>query len=91
MTRITTETTPAADNADPALRERVRAATELLESIAADRLLLDRLPADDRERLHDRERMCDVKVSRQGVTAREVELQLCGIFPCLLRTCLQCR
>jgi len=44
--------TPPAANADPALVERVRAATELLESIAADRLLLDRLPGKDRERLH---------------------------------------
>ena len=40
------------DTADSALRERLRSATELLESIAADRTLLDRLPAPDRERLH---------------------------------------
>ena len=44
--------TPPADNAERALLERLRATTELLESIADDRLLLDRLPAEDRERLH---------------------------------------
>ena len=33
------------------LRERVRAATELLESIAADRALLGHVPADERTRL----------------------------------------
>ena len=32
--------------------ERLRAAVELLQSIAADRQLLDRLPAEDRQRLH---------------------------------------
>jgi NAD(P)-dependent dehydrogenase (short-subunit alcohol dehydrogenase family) len=35
-----------------ALLERVRAAAEFLESIEADRWLLDSLPAEDRERLH---------------------------------------
>jgi NAD(P)-dependent dehydrogenase (short-subunit alcohol dehydrogenase family) len=34
------------------LLQRVRAATELLESIDADRQLLDRLPPEERERLH---------------------------------------
>ncbi|HEY3823031.1 MAG TPA: SDR family oxidoreductase [Bryobacteraceae bacterium] len=34
------------------LLTRVRAATELLESIDADRQLLDQLPSEDRERLH---------------------------------------
>ena len=34
------------------LRERVRAAAELLESIESDRKLLDELPAGDRDRLH---------------------------------------
>jgi NAD(P)-dependent dehydrogenase (short-subunit alcohol dehydrogenase family) len=40
------------DDADTALLQRVRAAAELLESFAADRQSLDRLPADDRQRLH---------------------------------------
>jgi NAD(P)-dependent dehydrogenase (short-subunit alcohol dehydrogenase family) len=34
------------------LADRVRAAAELLESIEADRKLLEELPADDRQRLH---------------------------------------
>ena len=52
MTTQTTEMTLLADSADFALIERLRATTELLESIADDRQLLDRLPAEDRERLH---------------------------------------
>ncbi len=48
----TTATTPPTDDADTALLERLRAAAELLESVAADRQLLDRLPTDDRQRLH---------------------------------------
>jgi len=52
MTIVTTGITPPADSADQALLVRLRAATELLDSIADDRLLLDRLPAEDRERLH---------------------------------------
>ncbi len=52
MKIVTTEITPPADSAAPALLERLRAATELLESIVADRTLLDRLPEEDRERLH---------------------------------------
>jgi NAD(P)-dependent dehydrogenase (short-subunit alcohol dehydrogenase family) len=52
MKIATTEITPPADSANPALQERLRAATELLESVAADRTLLDRLPVEDRERLH---------------------------------------
>jgi NAD(P)-dependent dehydrogenase (short-subunit alcohol dehydrogenase family) len=48
----TTATTPPPDDTDSALLERLRAAAELLESVAADRQLLDRLPADDRQRLH---------------------------------------
>jgi NAD(P)-dependent dehydrogenase (short-subunit alcohol dehydrogenase family) len=39
-------------NAAWLLLERVRSATELLESIGADRQLLDELPSEDRERLH---------------------------------------
>jgi hypothetical protein len=52
MTRVTTDITSPADGADQALLERLRAATELLESIADERGLLDRLPAEARERLH---------------------------------------
>src|SRR5580698_7058391 len=40
------------ESADLELLERVRSAVELLESIEASRGLLDRLPAEDRERLH---------------------------------------
>ena len=36
----------------PDLLDQVRAATELLEAIDTDRTLLDRLPAEDRQRLH---------------------------------------
>ena len=36
----------------PTLHERLRTALDLLESIAADRTLLDALPAEDRSRLH---------------------------------------
>ncbi|MBQ4853697.1 SDR family oxidoreductase [Rhodanobacter sp. B2A1Ga4] len=54
MTHLTTTPapTPLPDDADAALLERLRAAAELLESVAADRQLLDRLPAGDRQRLH---------------------------------------
>ncbi len=38
--------------ADPTLPDRLHAALEFLESIAADRTLLDALPADHRKRLH---------------------------------------
>jgi len=40
------------DPTDPTLPDRLRAALELLESIAADHALLDALPADQRKRLH---------------------------------------
>jgi len=43
--------TPA-DTATQALLDQVRSATELLESIAADRAVLRPVPADERERLH---------------------------------------
>jgi NAD(P)-dependent dehydrogenase (short-subunit alcohol dehydrogenase family) len=43
---------PLAAGADEALLERLRATAELLESIAADRTLLDGLPAEERQRLH---------------------------------------
>ena len=35
-----------------ALLEQFRSATSLLESVAADRTLLENLPAEDRQRLH---------------------------------------
>lgn len=44
-------TTPA-DAGDATAPERVRAALDLLEAIAADRSVLDALPVDDRKRLH---------------------------------------
>ena len=40
------------DTSDPALHERLRIALDLLESVAADRSVLDALPSDDRKRLH---------------------------------------
>jgi NAD(P)-dependent dehydrogenase (short-subunit alcohol dehydrogenase family) len=48
----TTESTLSADIDDVSLLEQLRSATALLESVAADRTLLDRLPAEDRRRLH---------------------------------------
>jgi NAD(P)-dependent dehydrogenase (short-subunit alcohol dehydrogenase family) len=49
----TTATLPTMDDrTDPTLPDRLRAALELLESIAADHALLDALPADERKRLH---------------------------------------
>jgi len=48
----TMTTTPPPADADAALLERVRAATDLLELIDAKRGLLDGLPAEDRRRLH---------------------------------------
>lgn len=44
--------TPLLDPAGADLLERLRDAAALLESVAADRQLLDRLPAEDRRRLH---------------------------------------
>lgn len=54
MNTLTTTTapTPLPDDADSTLLERLRAAAELLESVAADRQLLDALPTADRQRLH---------------------------------------
>ena len=49
MTTVTTENLQPADRA---FQERLRAAIDLLESIAADRPLLDRMPEKERERLH---------------------------------------
>jgi NAD(P)-dependent dehydrogenase (short-subunit alcohol dehydrogenase family) len=44
------KTTPPSD--DAALLERLRAAAELLELVDRNRTVLDRLPAEDRKRLH---------------------------------------
>lgn len=53
MTHLTTSTdTPSPDETDAQLLERLRAAVELLESVAADRELLEKAPAADRQRLH---------------------------------------
>jgi NAD(P)-dependent dehydrogenase (short-subunit alcohol dehydrogenase family) len=49
---LTTECPPAAATTDVALLEHVRAATHLLEQLANDWRLLDRLPIPDRRRLH---------------------------------------
>ena len=49
---ISTPPPRPADDADSALLESLRAAAALLESVAADRQLLDRLPAHERQRLH---------------------------------------
>ena len=48
----TTGTTPLDDDDEAALLEDLRATTELLERIAADWGLLDRLPADARRQFH---------------------------------------
>ncbi|MGY3230558.1 NAD(P)-dependent dehydrogenase (short-subunit alcohol dehydrogenase family) [Luteibacter sp. HA06] len=48
---LVTTATPLPSAADTALLERLRAAAQLLESVAADRLLLEGMPADDRQRL----------------------------------------
>src|SRR5580765_5269570 len=50
LTMATTEMPTVADSAD--VHEQLRAATALLERIAADWRLLDRLTAEDRRRLH---------------------------------------
>ncbi|WP_266170618.1 SDR family NAD(P)-dependent oxidoreductase [Dyella subtropica] len=48
----TTSTLPSQDDADHALLDNLRAATELLEWLAADPQRLEQLPAPDRARLH---------------------------------------
>ena len=49
---MTMSPTTLPDDAGSTLSERLLAATQLLESVAADPHLLDQLPADDRARLH---------------------------------------
>ena len=51
LTTKPTDTSLQADDTDADLRTRLRAATELLESVAADRSVLDLLPDEDRKRL----------------------------------------
>lgn len=52
--RVTIKTTPASatDDVDTELLQRLRAAADLLEAVAADRELLEHMPAPDRQRLH---------------------------------------
>ncbi|MEO5811885.1 MAG: oxidoreductase, partial [Rhodanobacter sp.] len=59
---------------DSTLPDRLRAALELLESIAADRTLLDQLHADERKRLHQAVAHVyhpDPQVRRQTLKTRE--------------------
>lgn len=49
---MTTFNPAPADNSDNELLERLRAAAQLLEAVAGNRQLLDRLPTEDRQRLH---------------------------------------
>ncbi|HXE78638.1 MAG TPA: SDR family NAD(P)-dependent oxidoreductase, partial [Rhodanobacter sp.] len=49
---MTTTDPTHADSAEADLLTRLRAAVQLLETVADDRQLLDRLPAADRQRLH---------------------------------------
>jgi NAD(P)-dependent dehydrogenase (short-subunit alcohol dehydrogenase family) len=61
---------------DASLPERLRIALELLESIVADRTLLDQLPADERRRLHQAVAHVyhpDPQVRRQTLKSRERE------------------
>ena len=51
MKKATTRTPPSGGDADEAFLERLRATTELLESIAVDRPLLNQVPEAERERL----------------------------------------
>ena len=64
-------TPPPVDDADLALLQRLHAALALLESVAADRQLLDRLPAEDRERLHQ----AVAKVYHPDPVARRLKLK----------------
>ena len=51
MTTKPNDPSPQADETEDDIRARLRAATELLESVAADRSVLDLLPQEDRKRL----------------------------------------
>ena len=74
-------TTPTAahdsmNTTDPTLPERLRAALELLESVAIDTTLLDVLDTDERRRLHQavaRVHDPDPGIRRQKLKARERE------------------
>jgi NAD(P)-dependent dehydrogenase (short-subunit alcohol dehydrogenase family) len=67
---ITTANTPLDDSDDPLL-ERLRSAVALLESVATDRQLLDALPADDRQRLHQ----AVARVYHPDPVARRIKLK----------------
>jgi NAD(P)-dependent dehydrogenase (short-subunit alcohol dehydrogenase family) len=65
-----------ADPVDADLLERVRAATALLARVAADRTVLDRVPAEERARLHAVVAQVyhpDPRARRQRLKARERE------------------
>jgi NAD(P)-dependent dehydrogenase (short-subunit alcohol dehydrogenase family) len=64
-------TLPTQDDAESALLVRLREATALLEALAADRQLLDRLPADDRARLQ----LAVANVYHPDPVARRVKLK----------------
>ncbi|GAA0243977.1 SDR family oxidoreductase [Rhodanobacter caeni] len=64
-------TRPAHDAAESALLAQLRETTALLEALAADRQLLDRLPADERARLH----LAVANVYHPDPVARRVKLK----------------
>ena len=68
---IPTATTPTADDTDTALLSRMREASALLEAVAADRQLLERLPTGDRERLQQ----AVAKVYHPDPVARRLKLK----------------
>jgi NAD(P)-dependent dehydrogenase (short-subunit alcohol dehydrogenase family) len=73
---LTTTTAATPMNTDPTLPERLRAALELLESVAIDTTLLDVLDVDERKRLHQavaRVHDPDPGIRRQKLKARERE------------------
>ena len=64
------------DPTDPTLSDRLRAALEMLESVATDHSLLDAMPADERKRLHQAVAAIyhpDPRARRQRLKARERE------------------
>ena len=68
---ISIPTPPPPLDAEPDLPERLRTATALLESLAADRQLLDRLPAADRARLQ----LAVAQVYHPDPAARRIKLK----------------